>query len=553
MKTHYSNEFKWITKDTEKFLKEGYLEEGVDPIERIEQICNTAESRLGIDGFSNKMFDYMSKGWISLSSPIWANYGLNRGLSISCFNVDIQDETSDILRAVSEVGMMSKVGGGTSGYFGNIRPRGSKISGGGESNGSVSFMELFDSVTNVVSQNGIRRGSFVATLPIEHPDVNEFLTLRETGSSIQRMSLGISITDDWMQSMIDGDKEKRKLWARILQKRTETGYPYIFFKDTVNKNKPQVYKDLGYEINSSNLCQEVMLPSSDKESFVCCLSSLNLLHYDEWKETDLVETLAYFLDTVLDEYIEKASEIPFLEKTVEFTKNHRSIGIGVLGWHSYLQSKMIPFEGLDAKMKNAEIFKFIQDKSIKASKELAKTKGEAPILKGRGLRFTTTRAIAPTTSSSFILGQVSPSIEPLASNYFIKDLAKGKFTYKNPYLKTLLKSRDKDTQEVWDSILMKGGSVQHLGFLTQDEKDVFKTFSEISQLEVVQQAAQRQVFIDQGQSLNLMIHPEVSVKELNALMIEAWKLGIKTLYYQRGVNLAQDVSRKLTDCTSCEA
>lgn len=546
-------EFKWLTKESEKFLKSDYLKDGVEPLDRIKQICDEAEKRSGIEGFSDKFFEYMSYGWISLASPIWANYGLDRGLSISCFNVDVQDDTADIMRASAEVGMMSKVGGGTSGYFGKLRQRGSEISGGGKSNGSVSFMELFDSVTNIVSQNGIRRGSFAAYLPIEHGDIKEYLTIRDISSPIQRMSFAVTVTDKWMQEMIDGDSEKRKLWAKVLQKRAESGFPYIMFTDNVNRNKPQVYKDKNIDINSSNLCTEILLQSDETQSFVCCLSSVNLLYYDDWKNTDLVQTVMIFLDTVLDEFIEKASKIPFLEKTVNFTKNQRAVGLGVLGWHSYLQSKMIPFESFDAKMLNAEIFNHINEESLKISKQLAKEKGEPELLKGYGERFTTRIAIAPTTSSSFILGQVSPSIEPLASNYFIKDLAKGKFTYKNPYLKELLKQKDKDLQEVWDSILMKGGSVQHLTFLTDLEKSVFKTFGEISQLEIIQQAAQRQPFIDQGQSINLMIHAEVPVKEVNSLMIEAWKLGIKTLYYQRSVNSAQEVGRKLMECVSCQS
>ena len=546
-------EFKWLTKESEKFLKSDYLKDGVEPLDRIKQICDEAEKRSGIEGFSDKFFEYMSYGWISLASPIWANYGLDRGLSISCFNVDVQDDTADIVRASAEVGMMSKVGGGTSGYFGKLRPRGSMISGGGKSNGTVSFMELFDSVTNIISQNGIRRGSFASYLPIEHGDIKEYLTLRDIGSPIQRMSFAVTVTDNWMQEMIDGDSEKRKLWAKVLQKRAESGFPYIMFTDNVNRNKPQVYKDKNIDINSSNLCTEILLQSDDTQSFVCCLSSVNLLYYDDWKNTDLVQTVMIFLDTVLDEFIEKASKIPFLEKTVNFTKNQRAVGLGVLGWHSYLQSKMIPFESFDAKMLNAKIFNHINEESLKISKQLAKEKGEPELLKGYGERFTTRIAIAPTTSSSFILGQVSPSIEPLASNYFIKDLAKGKFTYKNPYLKELLKQKDKDLQEVWDSILMKGGSVQHLTFLTDLEKSVFKTFGEISQLEIIQQAAQRQPFIDQGQSINLMIHAEVPVKEVNSLMIEAWKLGIKTLYYQRSVNSAQEVGRKLMECVSCQS
>jgi ribonucleoside-diphosphate reductase alpha chain len=306
------------------------------------------------------------------------------------------------------------------------------------------------------------------------------------------------------------------------------------------------------EINHSQMCTEILEYTDEHKSFVCCLSSLNLLHWDEIVQTDAIETLAYFLDAVYSEFIQKAENIPFMEKALLFAKEHRSIGIGVLGWHSLLQSKLIPFEGLESKILNAEIFRTINDKSLIASMKLATIFGEPKMLEGYGQRFTTRLAIAPTTSSSFILGQVSPSIEPLQSNYFIKDLAKGKFVYRNPYLKKLLKEKDQDTPEVWNSILLKGGSVQHLTILDDKEKSIFKTFGEISQLEIVQQAAQRQKFIDQGQSLNLMIHPDTSLKEVNALFFESWKLGIKTLYYQRSVNMAQEVSRNLMDCSSCE-
>ena len=355
-----------------------------------------------------------------------------------------------------------------------------------------------------------------------------------------------------MESAEAGDKDKRKILAKIHQKRAESGFPYIFFTGNVNKNKPKVYKDKEMDINHSQMCTEILEYTDEHKSFVCCLSSLNLLHWDDIVQTDAVETLAYFLDAVYSEFIQKAEGIPFMEKALLFAKEHRSIGIGVLGWHSLLQSKLIPFEGLESKMLNAEIFRTINDKSLIASMQLATMFGEPEMLKGYGQRFTTRLAIAPTTSSSFILGQVSPSIEPLQSNYFIKDLAKGKFVYRNPYLKKLLKDKEQDTPEVWNSILLKGGSVQHLDILDEKEKLVFKTFGEISQLEIVQQAAQRQRFIDQGQSLNLMIHPDTSLKEVNALFFESWKLGIKTLYYQRSVNMAQQVSRDLMECSSCE-
>jgi ribonucleoside-diphosphate reductase alpha chain len=545
--------YKWLNSHSRLFLERGYLEEGVSPEERVKEIAKNAESILGIEGFADKFEKYTSLGYYSLSTPVWINYGNKRGLPVSCFNSHMDDTMTDILWKVGEVGIMSKMGGGTSGFFGDLRKRGSKISSGGESSGAVHFMELFDKVSDVVSQGSARRGSFAAYLPVEHPDIEEFLMIRSEGHAIQNMSIGVTISDDWMNRMIEGDKDKRGIWGKIVKKRFETGYPYIFFTDTVNNAAPQVYKDKGYKINSSNLCSEITLQSKGNESFVCVLSSLNLLHWDEIKETDAVETLIYFLDTVNQEFVDKTKEMKFMEAPHEFAKNQRALGMGVLGWHSLLQSKMIPFESLDAKMLNSDMWKTIRERADKASKDLADLFGEPELLKGYGRRNVTTIAVAPTTSSSFILGQVSPSIEPLNSNYFVKKLAKGSFTFKNPYLKEILKKYKNDTDEVWKSILIRGGSVQHLDFLSSDEKDVFKTFGEISQKEIIIQAAQRQKFIDQSQSLNIMIPPDVKPKEVSDLLIEAWKMGIKTLYYQRSANPAQELSRNIMTCTSCES
>ena len=545
-------DFNWLNKDSRTFLEKDYLLEGVTPEERIRQIADTAEKILGIEGFSDKFYGYMAKGFYSLATPVWMNFGLDRGLPISCYGIDIQDDTFDILRATAEIGALTKMGGGTAGYFGKLRGRGTPIRNNGVSNGAVSFLLPFQTTTDVITQGQARRGYFAAYYPVDGPDIEEFLQCRSEGNIIQNIALGVCISDEWMEAVEAGDKDKRKILAKIHQKRAESGFPYIFFTGNVNKNKPKVYKDKDLEINHSQMCTEILEYTDEHKSFVCCLSSLNLLHWDDMVQTDAVETLAYFLDAVYSEFIEKAEGIPFMEKALLFAKEHRSIGIGVLGWHSFLQSKLIPFEGLESKMLNAEIFRTINDKSLIASMQLATLFGEPEMLKGYGQRFTTRLAIAPTTSSSFILGQVSPSIEPLQSNYFIKDLAKGKFVYRNPYLKKLLKSKEQDTPEVWNSILLKGGSVQHLEILDEKEKLVFKTFGEISQLEIVQQAAQRQKFIDQGQSLNLMIHPDTSLKEVNALFFEAWTLGIKTLYYQRSVNMAQEVSRNLMECSSCE-
>jgi ribonucleoside-diphosphate reductase alpha chain len=495
----------------------------------------------------------MSRGWYSLSSPIWANFGIQRGLPISCFGSYICDKLECILEKTAEVGMMTKMGGGTSAYFGALRPRGSEITTGGKSSGPVHFMEMYETTTNVVSQSNVRRGSFAAYLPIEHPDVLEFLQIRSEGHAIQNLSIGVTVTDEWMKSMIGGDENKRKIWGKIIQKRFESGYPYVMFTDNVNNNAPQVYKDKGKKIVASNLCSEIALSSNEEESFVCNLSSMNLLHYDEWKDTDAAETLTWFLDAVMTEFIRKVAGLPFMQAPYKFAVSQRALGIGVLGWHSFLQSKMIPFESFEAKLLNVQIHKLLRDKTQAASREMAKEYGEPELLRGYGLRNVTTLAIAPTTSSSFILGQVSPSIEPLNSNYFVKDLSKGKFTYKNPYLEAVLEKHGKNDRAIWQTILIKGGSVQHLDFLSENEKEVFKTFGEISQKEIIIQAAARQKYIDQSQSINLMVHPKTSPKDVNQLMIFAWEQGVKSLYYQRGTNPAQELGRNLLHCASCEA
>jgi ribonucleoside-diphosphate reductase alpha chain len=542
----------WLNEDSRTFLSRGYLKKGQSPEGRISEIAENAEKILGVDGFAEKFLDYMSKGFYSLSTPVWVNFGNKRGLPVSCFNSHVSDTMESILDKASEVGIMSKMGGGTSGFFGELRARGKNISVGGESSGPIHFMEIFDKIAEVVSQGSARRGSFAAYLPVEHPDIEEFLQIREDGHPIQKMSIGVTITDDWMESMTAGDKDKRKVWGKIIKKRFESGYPYIFFSDTVNNNSPKIYQDLDRKINSSNLCSEICLSSNESESFVCVLSSLNLLHWDEIKETDAVETLTYFLDAVNQEFVDKTENIKHMESSHKFAKSQRALGMGALGWHSLLQSKGISFEGLEANILNSSIWSEIESRSLKASKEMADKFGEPEMLKGKGIRNVTRLAIAPTTSSSFILGQVSPSIEPLNSNYFVKKLAKGNFTYKNPFLKSLLESKGENSPESWRSILLHGGSVQHLDFLSQEEKNVFKTFGEISQKDIVIQASSRQKFIDQSQSLNLMIGPEVKPKDVSDLLIFGWKSGIKTFYYQRSANPSQELSRKINNCTSCE-
>lgn len=545
----------WLNKDSRKFLERGYLLKDETPEKRIRDIAESSERILGLEGFANKFEDYMHRGFYSLSSPIWSNFGRERGLPISCFGSYVEDTLESIMEKVTEVSIMTKCGGGTSAYFGRLRGRGAPISAGGESTGSVHFMELYDKLMEVVSQGSVRRGSFAAYLPINHPDIEEFLKIRGEGHAIQNLSIGVCVSDAWMKKMISGDKEARRIWGLVIKKRFESGYPYIFFSDNVNNQAPQIYKDKELKISHSNLCSEIMLPNSTEESFVCDLSSLNLERWEEWKETDAVETLIYFLDSVMTEFINKTENINFMEAPRNFAINHRALGVGVLGWHSLLQDKLISFESMEAKFLNNQIWKTIREKADKATGELASSYGEAPIYKDskEKRRNTTTLAIAPTTSSSFILGQASPSIEPLNSNYFVKDLAKGKFTYKNPYLKKLLKDMGKDDDDIWKSILIKGGSVQHLDFLSKDEKNVFKTFGEISQKEIIIQAAQRQKYIDQGQSLNIMIPPNTKPKEVNELMMFAWEQGIKSLYYQRSANPAQELARSILTCQNCES
>lgn len=546
----------WLNENSRKFLSKGYLVGEATAEERIREIAEIAEKYLQKLGFADKFYDYMSRGFYSLASPIWSNYGLTRGLPISCFGSFVADDMSRILYTHAEVGMMTKYGGGTSGFFGGLRPRGSIIKDNGHSSGAVHFMELFDGLINIVSQGSVRRGHFAPYLPVEHGDIEEFLNIGKEGHPIQESTYAVTVGDKWLKEMIDGDVEKRQIWAKIIQRRTEIGYPYILFSDTINNNTVDVYKDKGMRIHGSNLCSEICLPSSDDISFVCCLSSINMRHYQEWKDTDAVETLTMFLDTVITDFVarleslrdsddpQKRSAFYFMQRAHKFAKEHRALGLGVLGWHTFLQENNIAFDSAEASQLNEEIFSCIKEKAYKASEAMAKEYGEPEILKGYGRRHTTLLAIAPTTSSAFILGQVSQSIEPLMSNAFVKDVDKMKVTIKNPTLQGLLEEKGMNTGEVWDSIRDNDGSVQHLDFLTDHEKRVFRTFSEIDQKAIIDQAAVRQKYIDQSQSLNIMIDPTISAKDLNALYLHAWEQGVKTLYYQHSMNAAQQFGRR---------
>ncbi len=537
------NKYYWLNKESRLFLSRGYITE--TPEQRIKDIANTAERYLKLEGFAKKFEDYMARGFYSLSTPVWINFGKNKGLPISCYGSNIDDNLDSILNASREIGMMSKYGGGTSAYLGNIRPRGTTISTGGKADGPVHYARMYDTTVDVCKQAEARRGACAVYLPVEHDDINEFLDIGTEGNPIQNLQYGVTITDDWMKSMISGAKRKRETWAKIIQRRSEFGFPYVMFKDNTNNNSP--YKELGLDITASNLCSEIQLPTDSYNSFVCCLGSINLLHWDEIKHTDAVEIYTYFLNAVMDEFISKSAVLPGLARAHRFAEQHRAIGIGVMGYHSLLQSRLLEFDSMASKSLNNQIFSIIKLRSEDASKWLHDFKNYSSLRDGYAN--TTLMAIAPTKSSSFIHGAVSMGIEPIKSNYFIKDLAKTKTVYKNPFLECELEEYGLNTEEVWEGILKKDGSVQHLDFPT---KEVFKSFVEIAPKELVLQAAQRQKYIDQSQSLNLMIDPSIPAKDINQLYIYAWKEGVKTLYYQFSQSSAQAFSRNILECSSCE-
>jgi len=564
-----NNNWYWLTEDSRTILSRGYIPSDNEIVtkqevkDRVRVICNTFENYLNLmnlsdksfEGYSDKLYDYVSKGWVSFSSPVWSNYGTDRGLPVSCNNSHITDSVEGILYTASEIGMMTKYGSGTSAYLGELRPRGSSISVGGYSYGPSHFVPIYESTVDIVSQSNVRRGNCAIYQDVEHPDISEFLEFREEGSPVQHLSLGVVLGDEWLNEMLDGDpsdssvQQKRNTWKRILRKREETGYPYLFFRDNANNDAPSYYKG---KIKSSNLCNECHLPSNSEESFVCVTCSANVAHFHEWKDTDFIQTFLMFLDTVNEEYVQKTENLPFMQRPHRFAKNHRALGLSQLGYHSLLLSKNLPYESEEARSLNIEIAQYINSETKISTVKMGEWFG--PCIAGDGVVRNTTRLMnAPTTSSSAILGFVSPSTEPLQDNYFIKDLAKGKFSYRNPHLTNTLESYNKNNEEIWSSILRQAGSVQHLSFLTPHEKEVFKTFEEISQFEIITQAATRQQYIDQGQSLNVKINSNTSAKEISDLLIAGWRMGIKGFYYHISTNSAQSKTRSLMNCTACEA
>lgn len=529
----------WLTEAAWKTLKNGYLLENETPRDMWLRVSRAAASRLNKPELAERFFDAFWKGWLGGATPVLANMGTERGLPISCFGATMPDSVDGIFKTVHELAMLSKHGGGVGIGMSRIRGRGAEIKQGknGKSEGVVPWAKVVDSATIATSQGSVRRGASSVNLHVDHVDIKEFLRIRRQTGDVNRQCLNLHhcvvISDQFMERVEQGDREARELWVEILKERMETGEPYIMFEGNVNKANPESYKKNGLKVEMTNICSEITLHTDEDHSFVCCLSSLNLAKWDEWKDTDLPKIAVYFLDGVMSEFIDKARSIPGFERTVRFAEKSRALGVGVMGWHTLLQQKGIPFESFRAMQLNSEIFRTIQQKTREASMEMAQEYGEPEWCVGTGMRHTHLTAIAPTRSNSIISGGVSYGIEPVVANAYADKTSKGVFLVKNPTLEALLKQKGKDNDEVWKSIVVNGGSVQHLVFLTQEEKMVFKTAREINQKAIIQQAAQRQKFIDQSQSLNLFFYANVDPKLFHEIHFEAWKLGVKTLYYCR--------------------
>jgi len=483
----------------------------------------------------------------------------------NCYGNDVGDSVQRIMECAAELAMLSKNSGGVGMNWNRIRPRGSLIKNGanGTSEGIIPFAKIYDSTIIGISQGSTRRGAASGNLNIEHGDWYEFVRMRRPEGDINRQCGNLHhctvVNDDFMQKVVDGDPVSRSKWAELMKTRMETGEPYIMFKDNINKANPAGYKKLGLEVDMTNICSEITLFTDDDHSFICCLASLNLVTYDNWK-TNLINGLSLpkiatlFLNGVLNEFIDKAKSIFGLDKVVRHAIKGRAIGIGVLGWHTLLQSKNMPFESFPTMMLNSEIFKFINTEAIQASQGLAEIFGEPEWCQESGLYNSHLIAIAPTRSNSIISGDVSPGIEPIIANAYVDKTAKGTFIRKNPYLMILLEKYGKNDDKTWKDIARKNGSVQHLDFLSDDEKNTFKTAYEINQMAIITQAAQRQQFVCQSQSLNLFFPIEVKPSYFNKVHIEAWKMGIKTLYYCRSkAGIQADVANREEGCASCES
>jgi len=555
--------------DTDVYRKTiigGYLLQGESPKDAYERVAKTVARRLYKPELAEVFFDYIWRGWLNLASPVLSNTGTDRGLPISCFGIDVADSIQDIGAKNLEMMMLAKHGGGVGVGINMIRPAGAKITGNGTSDGVVPFCKIYDSTILATNQGAVRRGAASVNINIEHPDFEEWLEIREPKGDVNRQSLNLHqcavVGDKFMRRLEQGDKEARNRWSKLLRKRKATGEPYIMFKGNVNKNNPEAYKSNGLKVHMTNICSEITLHTDESHSFVCCLSSLNLSKYEEWKDTDLIYHATWFLDGVMEEFIQRAKGLRGFENAIRSAVKGRPLGLGVLGWHTYLQNKGIPFEGLSAQYETRKIFSQIKIESERASRDLADVYGEPLWCVGTGMRNTHLRAIAPTVSNSKLSGNVSPGIEPWAANVFTEQSAKGTFIRRNPVLEAVLEDNELNTEKIWNQILADGGSVQNIEELNDvlmgdwDEpvKNVFKTFKEINQLELVRQAGIRQQYIDQSVSLNLAFPSEATPKWINKVHMEAWKQGVKTLYYTRTESVLRGdlAAAAMDDCIACD-
>jgi|TARA_R100000781_G_scaffold107863_1_gene72224 ribonucleoside-diphosphate reductase alpha chain len=544
----------------------GYLFNGESPREAYMRVATTIAKRLYKPELKEKFFEYIWNGWLCLASPVLSNTGTDRGLPISCFGIDVADSINDIGQKNLEMMMLAKHGGGVGIGVNMIRPAGASITGNGTSDGVVPFCKIYDSTILATNQGSVRRGAASVNINIEHKDFLDWLEIREPKGDVNRQSLNLHqcavVGDKFMRKLESGDMVARNKWSKLLQKRKATGEPYILFKGNTNKANPSSYKDNALKVHMTNICSEIVLHTDDSHSFVCCLSSLNLAKYDEWKDTNLIYDSIWFLDGVLEEFIQRAKYRKGFENSIRSAEKGRALGLGVLGWHTYLQEKGLPFEGLLSQFETRRIFSQIKIESERASMELAEIYGEPLWCKGTGMRNTHLRAIAPTVSNSKLSGNVSPGIEPWAANVFTEQSAKGTFIRKNPTLIKILRKHKLNTNEIWEKIMADGGSVQDISelddiMLTNEipVKEVFKTFKEINQLELINQAGIRQQYIDQSVSLNLAFPSEAPPKWINKIHIDAWKRGIKTLYYMRTESVLRgDIAAQAMDpgCLSCD-
>ena len=540
----------------------GYLQNKETPKEAYNRIASTAATYLNKPELFSKFFEILWNGWLIPSTPVMSNFGTNRGLPISCFGGYIGDSMYDIYRKNLEMAILSKHGGGTAYDFSEIRPKGALIKDGsnGTTDGIIPFMKSFDSTIIASKQGKMRRGAVALYLSANHPEFADFLKIREPKGDINRqchnIHMGAKFSNEFMEEVVNKNGSKRELWLEHIKTRVKTGEPYTFFTDNANANLKSTFSTYNLKVRHSQLCAEIMLPSDENHTFVCCLSSMNLYKWEEWSKTDAVYYATIFLDAVISEFLDKARHIQGIEDSIRFAEKSRALGLGALGWASLLQKMRIPFVGIQATSLTRVIFSHMKEKSDKASMWMANEFGEPTWCKGSGYRNLTCLAVAPNRSSSKLAGGVSQGIEPFAANLYMDDDAKGAHLRRNPDLETLLDEKGLNTPQTWDIIAEDKGSVKNIDELTEEEKEIFRTFKEINQLELVRQAAVRQEYIDQGQSLNLAFFHDAPAKWINQVHIEAWKLGIKALYYLRSEsNLRADSKQQrdlYSECIVCE-